>query len=152
MKERQIRETRNFMRLLLTTELFDSWPLIEAQITCANTWTVDGHINRAYFSQDTSDNETGEDTENASFSRWADVRPVALSLIRGKRTPLSFQFILHEKDDPERICRIRFADGHVYAASAVSMKTFSLDKEPERAWDEALSRFLDENGIDFEEI
>lgn len=136
------------MRLLLTTELFDDWRLTKAQLSCANTWTVDGQINRDYYDRDDAEAEP-QSPEDSAFSRWSSIRPVILTLIRGKRTPLSFQFLFQEPEHDEQICRIRFADGHVYLASAVSMKTFSLDKEPERAWDDALSRFLDEHGIAF---
>ncbi len=159
MIERKILMTKEFMRSFLTTELWDDWQLCEASITGAVTWTVDGRVNRAYYGEDgAGEMPAGE------YMPWAQIRPVVLSIIKGKHTPLLFRFLLTppETDGGEdaqaysaefvRVCRIRFADGHIYIASAVDMKQFSLDKEPERKWDEALSRFLDTHYIDYEEL
>ena len=156
MKERSIRQTKEFMRRFLTTELFDEWLLGEAMITGAVTWTVDGRVNRAYYGEDADAEAPG-----SAHMPWAQIRPIVLSLIRGKHTPLSFRFLLYPPEDPgnpasgsadlKRVCRIRFHEGHILIASAVDLKTFTMDKEPERAWDEELSRFLDTHSLDFEE-
>ncbi len=167
MKERRILRTREFMQLLLTTDTFDRWLLSQAQLVCASTWTIDGHVNRAYY----EDGDRDQNVPTKTFVPWSELRPTVLSLIRGKRTPVSFTFLFmppEETDadtaaDPflsaedgtadfDRVLRIRFQDGHVLAASAVSMRAFSLDKEPEHKWDEVLSRYLDHLGIAFEEL
>ncbi|MCR5177682.1 MAG: DUF5721 family protein, partial [Lachnospiraceae bacterium] len=148
MEERKVKSTKEFMRAFLTEDMWDDWLLVKAQIAGANTWDIDGTINKEYFA---GGDET--DVPAGTYSRWEQLRPFALSVIRGKRTPLSFMFILQppaalyaEHTDPgcDRVCRIRFVDGSVMIASAVSMSTFTLDKEPERAWDRDLSAFLDD--------
>ncbi|MCR4763793.1 MAG: DUF5721 family protein [Lachnospiraceae bacterium] len=160
MTERKISQTKEFMQALLTRDVFDRWFLVEAQVVGANTWTVDGHLNHAYFEGDMSE----ETTPSGEYACWAVQRPIILQLIRGKRTPLSFRFLMMPPDDfaraevesartgMDRICRIRFQEGHVFVTSAVSMKEFTLDREPERAWDESLSRFLAEKELAFEEL
>ena len=143
------------MRRFLTEDMWDDWLLVKAQIVGANTWDIDGMINKEYFAGDEESDAPAE-----VYSRWAEIRPFALSVIRGKRTPLSFMFILQppatlyaENAAPgsDRVCRIRFVEGSVLIASAISMNTFTMDKEPERAWDRDLSAFLDEKDIDCEE-
>ncbi|MCR5674151.1 MAG: DUF5721 family protein [Lachnospiraceae bacterium] len=151
MKERRVKETREFMRRLLTTDLFDAWLLTEAVVAGASTWTVDGRINRAYYEQDA---DGREEMPQEDFTRWGEVRPVIFDLIRGKRTPLSFRFLLKPTAELSRdgICRIRFTEGHVHITSAVTMKEFSTDRGPEHDWDEACSRFLEESEILCEEL
>ncbi len=143
------------MRIFLTEDMWDDWLLVKAQITGANTWDIDGRINWEYFA---GTDETDRPAE--AYSLWADIRPFALSVIRGKRTPLSFMFILQPPASlytmdavpgSDRICRIRFVEGSVLIASAISMSTFTMDKEPERAWDRDLSAFLDSKDIGYEE-
>ena len=143
------------MRVLLTEDVWDDWLLVQAQIVGANTWDIDGKINKEYFA---GDDET--EVPAGMYSHWADIRPFALSVIRGKRTPLSFRFMLQPPatlyadnavSGSDRVCRIRFVEGSVLVASAISMNTFTMDKEPERAWDKDLSAFLDEKSIDYEE-
>ena len=157
MIERKILQSKEFMRSFLTTELWDEWLVQEATITGGVTWSVDGHINRDYYKE-----EIGEDEmPQSDCMPWAKIRPIALSLIRGKRTPLSFRFLLYPPEDPgdpatssadvKRVCRIRFQEGQLFIASAVDLKNFTLDKEPERAWDGALSRFLDAHSLSYEE-
>lgn len=155
MIERKIKETKDFMRKLLTESLWDEWLLTEAVISCDVNYTIDGQVNREYY---------GEDEENVpagQYVRWERIRPVALSLIRGKHTPLFFRFTLRPpqsvtgaSDDTgiDRSVRLCFREGALYAASAVSLREFTLDKEPERAWDAAFSHFLTEHGIDHEEL
>ena len=143
------------MRTFLTEDMWDDWLLVKAQITGANTWDIDGRINRKYYA---GSDET--EVPAGSYSLWADIRPFALSVIRGKRTPLSFMFILQPPaqlyaedavSGSDRVCRIRFVEGSVLIASAISMNSFSMDKEPERAWDRDLSAFLGANSIGYEE-
>ena len=82
------------MAKLLTTELFDSFLVEEVTIDTFNTFTIDGRIHKEFY----KDSEESQAPLSNEFSNWAKIRPIALSLIKGKQTPLGFKFILHLSD------------------------------------------------------
>ena len=86
----QISSMKLFMNQLLATDAFDLFLLQEAVITTANTYTIDGRMNRDFFSK--------EELENGScpyeFQPWSEIRGLCFHLIKGKHTPLFFKFIL----------------------------------------------------------
>ena len=47
------------------------------------------------------------------------------------------------------VCTVRFEKGVTTIVSGTSYKTFTMDKEAERAWDLELERFLTRAGIEF---
>ena len=109
MKERSIRQTKEFMRRFLTTELFDEWLLGEAMITGAVTWTVDGRVNRAYYGEDADAEAPG-----SAHMPWAQIRPIVLSLIRGNTRRFLSAFSCTRR----RIRGIRRQDRRILSASA----------------------------------
>ena len=75
---------KEFMSQLLLSETFDSFAFIEGEIVTFNTFRIDGFLQKEFF-----------DTEEPlpEYSLWKNVRDYCFSLIRGKRTPLSFRFV-----------------------------------------------------------
>lgn len=157
----KILQQKNFMAKLLTTELFDSFLVEEVTIDTFNTFTIDGRIHKEFF----KDSEETDKTINSEFSCWSRIRPIALSLIKGKQTPLGFKFILHLSDSdklallsdadmdisPDQISlgiNLRFSQGEVIITTGVSYNIFTLDKSAEKAWDEYIPSFLESNGIE----
>ena len=149
------------MAKLLTTELFDSFLVEEVTIDTFNTFTIDGRIHKEFY----KDSDEAEGALNNEFSNWAKIRPIALSLIKGKQTPLGFKFILHFSDSdklallqnadmdisPDQISlgiNLRFSQGEVIITTGVSYNIFTLDKSAEKAWDEYIPSFLELNGIE----
>ena len=83
MISRKITELKHFMTRLLASDCFDSFLLEQAIITTYNTFTIDGHLERNFY--------TSEEWEDPSLcpydlSCWADIRPICFSLIKGKKT------------------------------------------------------------------
>ncbi len=164
----RIRGQKNFMAKLLTTDIFDKYLLEEATIETFNTFTIDGKLNKEFFagSEGTSGEEKAAPT-GAVFSSWSMIRPICLDLIKGKRTPLGFKFVLLLDDsskeeffrgkeidvNPDQVSFgiiIKFSSGDVQITTGISHKTFSMDKTAEKAWDLYIPSFLDSNGIDYE--
>ena len=77
-------KTKNCMQHLLLKPTFDSFSLIEGEITTYNTFRIDGYVHKKFY----------EDAPAKDYSSWGDLREFCFHIIRGKRTPLNFRFIL----------------------------------------------------------
>lgn len=163
----QISSLKTFMSAMLTGELFDSFLLEEASIATAATYTINGRVNRDFFPPDER-----EDTElhPYEFALWKDMKNICFDLIKGKQTPLRFNFVLQlipsytasilEKGgspvSPDFIkafvLNIRFDGEKVLLYTGIAYTTFLTDKEPERLWDAAIKQFLYKKGIACEEL
>ena len=75
---------KDFMSHLLLNETFDHFSFIEGEITTFNTFHIDGFIKKEFFDSNSVLPE---------YSYWKNVRNFCFSLIKGKRTPLAFQFV-----------------------------------------------------------
>ncbi len=163
----KINHQKDFMSKLLATSLFDNFLAEEITIDTFNTFKIDGRIHKDFYKY--SDYTISEQTSNQVYSKWSILRPICLSLIKGKQTPLGFKFILqldsNYKDDifknydlaisPDAFTpciNINFSAGVVTVITGISYSSFSLDKEPEKAWDKYIPSFLESNGISIEII
>ena len=158
-----IKHQGNFMTQLLTGETFDSFLLEEAQLRTAATWQLDGRLNREFY-----DTEVWDDPAQRPYDYlpWSEVRGALRDLIKGKRAPAGMQFVLMLKpefanrtlrgaSDPSiraLLLTIRSDGSQITVLSGVDHKTFSMDKEPDRVWDEAVKNFLTSKGIEYEEL
>ena len=157
----KITQQKNFMAKLLTSDLFDIFVVEEATIDTFNTFSIDGRIHKEFY----AGSDEPEASSDAEFSSWSRIRPIALSLIKGKQTPLGFKFILHLSNDrktellkdadmdisPDQLSlgiNIRYSQGEVLITTGVSYGIFTLDKSAEKAWDEYIPSFLESNGIE----
>jgi len=158
----QITSMKLFMNQLLMTDAFDIFLLEEAVVNTANSFTIDGHINRDFFSG-------AEPVELPYELRpWSEIRGLCFDLIKGKRTPLGFRFVLHLKPentaallgksdcgaDPASIrafvLTIRYDGSRATLTTGTAYETFLLSKEADILWDKSLAQYLDRRGIPFE--
>lgn len=163
----QIKSIKQIMNSLLVAETFDHFLTEEVSITTFNTFTIDGHIEKAFYTTEEIE-ESGESMPE--FSSWHDIRPVCFSLIKGKKTPVSFRFILHadqalvhqianspECDVAENLIRslvlnVRYENGTAMLVTGTAFSTFILDKSVDKLWDSYVKSFLASMKIDFEEV
>ena len=162
----QITSMKHFMNRLLVSDSFDVFLLEEAVIGVANTFTIDGHVNKDFFRS--GDNE---ETENfPEFRSWGEMRGLCFDLIKGKRTPLFFRFTLQLAPDkaaallrsqncdidPGQVktlaLNIRYDGTKAVLTTATAYHTFLPSKEPDIIWDKALAGFLDREGIGYETL
>lgn len=159
-----LKDTKTFMSSLLIKDTFDRMLLSEAVISTAHTYTINGAINKAFFSQ-----EELSELPDASHAEWLSVKPFCYSIIKGSKVPTGMKiiFILPEaavrdviseaassitEDDVEGLClNIRYSEGKVFIVTGTALKTFTLDKSVEHAFDRYIRLFFEQNGIDFEE-
>lgn len=151
-------DIKGFMSQLLLSETFDNFSFIEGEIVTFNTFRIDGFIQKDFF-------DTEE--EPPQYSCWKNLREYCFSIIRGKRTPLSFHLIfslspentkrlmaqstpaLHAEDVQGLYLNIRYDSRHLSCITGTSFKTFTLDKSLEHAWDEMVQKFLRQKKIEF---
>ncbi len=147
------------MNSLLLTDTFDSFLVSEASITTFTTFSVSGELHKDFF-----DSEQDEIPERNQVS-WKEIRPFCLSVIRGKRTPLSFKFVfqlpeggiqkLLERNDlpfqPEDVYGLylncQYQADRLTLTTGTSLKVFSLDHSLDQVWDRQIQAFLVKHGL-----
>ena len=160
----QIQDIKDFMNRLLLKETFDPFLVIEATITTYNTFHIDGRLKPDYYSPEERENLN---LAEHHFSRWQNLRPFCLELIKGKRTPLSFQFtfqlspentkklldqtesVFSFQDVNVLILNIRYDSTSLFCTTALSLNIFTMDKSLEHAWDQMIQKFLLKQEISF---
>lgn len=163
----QIKNTKSIMNSLLVSEQFDSFQLEEASVTTFNTFHIDGHIVKNFY---TPEEISNMEPALPEFSLWKDIRPVCFQLIKGKKTPVSFRVILHASpalvasiaSHPDcevsanlirsLVLNIRYDNGHVTCITGISFTTFLMDKTTDIVWDKYIRLLFEHLQIDYEEV
>lgn len=159
MISRTIADMGDFTKKLLINDTFDAFLLSRAQIVTGTTLTLDGRLNAAYF-------DTPERKEAAipAYASWNECKTLAFNRIRGRRLPLSFQFVLMANHamkaalcaqvntlQPEQIdglfLNISYNGTDITCTTGISLHIFTLDKTAEHLWDDAVERFFREQQI-----
>ncbi len=175
MKLFTIKNTAAFMNGLLSDKdnVFDQFLLNEAVIATGNTFTIDGHINRDFYTGE----ELEELRERASsngriFSyemvRWESVKGFCYDCIKGRKTPKMLRITLClSPENTERFLssldtsltpadigslnvNIKYDGSTLTCTTAVSLKIFTMDKTAEHSFDDMFARFLSAHGYDYE--
>ena len=162
----QITSMKNFMSQLLISDTFDVFLLEEAVIGTANTFTIDGRINQEFFSGQEQESEVPAH----EFRPWNEIKGLCFDLIKGKRTPLFFRFVLHlmpekasallQKEncdtDPSQVkalvLNIRYDGSRAILTTGTAYHTFVMSKEADNIWDKALKKYLEKKGIAYESL
>ncbi len=161
----QITSMKSFMNHLLVADTFENFLLAQATISTANTYQIDGHMNKEFY--------TAEELSNPAccpydFVRWKDLKPFVFNLIKGKKTPLFFKLILHlqpqnvgkllaaagcsvsSEQVKALVLTIKYDGSHTVLTTGSAYHTFIMSKELDEIWDKALMQFLSRKGIAFE--
>lgn len=171
MKAFIVSDVRAFMRTLLSDSLFHTWQLREAELNTLSFISIDGKVNMDYLT------EEEKASRKIPYLTWEEAQPRIRSLIQGGNTPTYMSITLaldpsQYRGMPEGVLEslllnIRYetvtpSEAEMEAAKAssntistrrltlitgVSMKTFSLDKTPERMWDENIPKYFSAHGI-----
>ncbi len=158
-------DTKKCMNELLIQHAFDSFLFLEGEITTFNTYHIDGRLKKDFYHQQTNEEITIPDRE---YALWKEQREFCFSIIKGKRTPLNFRFILSLS--APNIAKLMEQEGLTFSLSDVqglylnfkydgtmltcttgtSMHLFTLDKSLETAWDKMVQRIFTKYEIPFE--
>ena len=163
----KITNIKQFMGKLLGAEDFDIFLLEEASISTYNTFYIDGHQNKEFYTAEEWEDETIRPYE---FSTWKTIRPICFDLIKGTHTPTSFRFVLHlmpkytesvlQNGDtsvtPEQVkafvLNIKYDGTDLNLVTGTAFHTFLMDKTPDVLWDQAVRQFLSKKEIAYEEL
>ena len=153
-------DVKECMGKLLLSETFDPFYFIEGEIVTFSTFTMDGYLKKDFF-----------DAENAperEYALWKDVREFCFSIIKGKRTPLNFKFVLGLSDSnieklllqqeldfkPQDVrglyINLKYDGQNLQCVTGTAMNLFSMDKSLEQAWDKMVQKFFAQKEIKYE--
>ena len=152
-------KAKNCMSHLLLKPTFDGFSFIEGEITTFNKFTIDGYIQKDFF----------EEAPEQTHSDWKDIREFCFSLIKGKRTPLGFKFVLSlaprhfekfietsgvegfEASNVKGLyLNFKYDGTNLQCVTGTSISIFTLDKSLENAWDEYVQKFFSKMEIEWE--
>ncbi len=162
-----ILNVKEFMNVLLRSDVFDSFLLSEGSITTYMTFHLDGHSKADFFSPE---DEAYALVSQESYVPFSLVRPACFDLIKGKRAPSSFQFVFQLSSDNQArtlasigssfstgdisgmYLNLKYHNMQLTCTTGVSCRVFSMDKSLEQSWDELVKRFLKSHQLAFEEL
>ena len=174
MKAFLIPETGDFMRKLLLQSVFDKFELVEGELVTKMSWSIDGSIRKEFF-DDSGMNETDgtDDSEDAAALRryclWGEVKPIVYEMIKGKKLPVRFSFVLRLSDENTRwllekhqltqlsglvsglFLNIRYQNRKLSCTTGLAYRSFVMDKSLDKIWDETAAQYLRQNHIASEE-
>ena len=87
----QLTDVKDFMNKFLRSETFDHFLLQEGVITSGASYVIDGHIHPDFY---TSEEMEELEITDCDFLPYALLRGNCFDLIKGKKTPSSFKFVL----------------------------------------------------------
>jgi len=160
-------EIRVFMNKLLCTDTFDNFLLQEASISGSISYHIEGALHADFFSKEEIEQEN---LIGLSFIPYGKVRTQCFDLIKGKRTPSFFKFVLllspsnlektlqqvgsslTTQDVTAVFINLKFQNNSLSLTTGISYRTFSIDKSLDREWDILVKKFLKNHEIMFEEL
>ena len=160
-------EVRVFMNKLLCTEIFDNFLLQEATIQGNISYHIEGTLHKNFYSADELEQEH---LNGLPFIPYGKVRTQCFDLIKGKRTPSFFKFVLllsqanlektlrqsasslTNADVTAAFINLKFQNNSLILTTGISYQTFSIDKSLDYEWDILIKKFLKNHNIVFEEL
>lgn len=167
----KINDMKTFTSLLLVKNTFDKMELVEGTIKTHSTFVINGAKNASYYTDTDEEPENQKENLQCSFLpdeyvTWEKLRPVCYEIIKGKRLPLYFKFVFrldnsrtagllaglpdwNPADIAGLFLNIKYENGVLSLTTGTSLKTFTLDKSLDKAFDSFITAFLAENSIDY---
>ena len=160
----KILDVRRFMEKLLLEDCFDAFLLLEASIRTGNLFSIDGHLNRDFYTEEEYASLTAGEF---ALTPWKELRHFCYEIIRGTKTPSQFQitFQLSRQRTAEFLSQsqasfslddigglffhLKYNDSSLSCITGTSYRIFSLDKALDHLWDQKIQAFLSQLGVSF---
>ena len=132
----------------------DAYTLYEGTVVTGCTYEIDGHRNTEYYNQE-------EEFPKEAFLLWGEIRPICFQMIKGKRLPLQFKFVLRAPETlveqilsqadtgiaPEQVQAlhliVQYRSGELTVTTGTALTFFTLDKTLEQLWDRYVGQFFE---------
>ena len=149
----QVFETANdslkpIMNQLLKGSAFDGFFVRGAEISVFTKIEISGILDKGFFP------EPERAQLNRNYVYWSEIKPFALSVIKGGRTPNILKIIFSLPDDRVKalhdnasamFLNLLYEESKLRFTTAVSQRSFSLDKSADAAWDAYIKDFFNGN-------
>lgn len=163
----KVLDVKKCMNQLLATSCFDQWQLAEAKIITYVSYVIDGHVTEAYMNEEEMETEGVKPGECVPYGK---VRSLCFDMIKGKRTPKSFRFVLlFPREDINRLVEeihgdvtsgdvanltvnFSFSQGELLVTTGSALRIFSMDKSLEYAWDAKVMELFRKMDVAVEKI
>ena len=157
MTQFEIEPVKDFMSQLLIGNILDAFYVKEVNLTTFNTFTIDGHMQRNFFTA-----EEWEEAGKPIYATWQQLKPICYQLIKGKKTPLNFRIIFaaskqmiiqcleksHVNLTPEHVnglfLHITYENEQLLCTTGISLDIFTMDKTLEHYWDDSITKYLNQ--------
>ncbi len=155
------------MNLLLRTDTFDRFLILEAEIRTNALFAIDCHLPKGFYGSDEL-SDLGL-LEGAPLP-YSMIRETLFDLIKGKRLPVSLKLVLSlDPEETEKLIvssgtplrsdqlsglffNLAYLGGLLRISTGIGYRIFSKDKSLEASWDTFAKEFLSSHGILFTEI
>lgn len=162
MQSIHILDIKPFMQLLFQTEQLNEYEFVSADIRTDMTYSLDGHINRSFFSEEELIQHS---LTQRSYLTWSIAREKVFTLIKGKRTPSLLKIVLrasvpetenlisstnsslNSNDIDGIFLNIIFQENKLNVICGISHKIFTMDKELESEFSAKIITLLKSSGI-----
>ncbi|MBO6158635.1 MAG: hypothetical protein J6P72_05140 [Firmicutes bacterium] len=164
MKAFIVSDIKTFMNSMLNGKLFHRWQLRTMELGLISHISIDGKLNRNFLSEEESASRTSD------YIEWDEIQPKIKGLIQGKNSPSVLTMTLSlppelvpgiQSDAIESYqLNIRYEvpagsedkKKRLVLITGISTKTFTMDKEPERAWDSLIPSYFEKRQLSIEEL
>lgn len=162
MQSIHILDIKPFMQLLFQTEQLNEYEFVSADIRTDMTYSLDGRINRSFFSEEELIQHS---LTQRSYLTWSIAREKVFTLIKGKRTPSLLKIVLRASvPETENLIsstnsslnsnnidgiflNIIFQENKLNVICGISYKIFTMDKELESEFSAKIITLLKSNSI-----
>lgn len=149
----KIKPINQFMNELLVKDTFDSFLVSDIEIMTANTYNINGRINKSFFNEENN-------VSNEDFTGWDTIKPICFQIIKGKNTPTKIKIVFQLSKNainqliidsnipftPDQVSglymHVLFENNEVIIITGTSLSIFSMDKSLDRFWDNYLKTYL----------
>jgi len=137
------------MNQLLKGTAFDSFLVRGAEISVFIRIEISGILDKNFYP------EKDRDALNRNYAYWNEIKPFVLSLVKGGRTPGMLKIIFSLTDDAVKalhdnasamFLNLLYEEGKLRFTTAMSQRSFSLDKSADAAFDAYIKNYLNRNG------
>lgn len=157
----EILDIKLFMQFLFQTTALDSYEFVSSELCTDISYSLDGHINRDFFSDDEKE---ALGIKDVSYLPWHFAKEKLFNLIKGKKTPSQLKIILKknaaetasflsltssafdQNDIDGLFLNIFFQENQLNIICGISYNIFILDKTLETAfWEDTIALFKSYN-------